>query len=389
MHILVIPAWYDVSNPFLGSFFHEYCDALAEKAQVSVLKFNYFSFSQRFKSNEKIDLLKSRKYRLLSIDYFNQFPLNLAGESIYFQKKQIFKKVVNEVLNYQKVHGKIDIIHIQSVCHNINALIAYQLSEKLKIPYLITEHFSGFSESNEKIFLPFSNLAEVKNIVKNASVRFAVSQTASKYFTDFFDCKFDVMHNLVSNEFINKPLLYKVKNDFLTFLSIGRFDDNKGQLFLINSFAKALKIKPQLILKLVGSGVNKDKMKELVAKLNISSSVFIYDSKPKTQIIDLIDDSDVIISSSIKETFGLTIVEAFFRGKPVISTRSGGPNELVNKMNGMLVEYGDETAMTNSIVTMYNQINTFDSDKIREDAIKKYSENAIISMMMNVYNNIV
>lgn len=47
---------------------------------------------------------------------------------------------------------------------------------------------------------------------------------------------------------------------------------------------------------------------------------------------------DVLVCASLKETFGRTIVEAMLAEKPVVSTRCGGPEEIViDGVTGFLV----------------------------------------------------
>ena len=53
-----------------------------------------------------------------------------------------------------------------------------------------------------------------------------------------------------------------------------------------------------------------------------------------------ISKSNCLCSVSSTESFGLTILEAQSLGIPVISSRSGGPQDLINNKNGILVNVG-------------------------------------------------
>lgn len=55
---------------------------------------------------------------------------------------------------------------------------------------------------------------------------------------------------------------------------------------------------------------------------------------------------DILVSAAKEEPFGRTIIEAMAAGKPVVSTRSGGPREIVEDgVSGFLVDVGDDAAM--------------------------------------------
>ena len=91
------------------------------------------------------------------------------------------------------------------------------------------------------------------------------------------------------------------------------------------------------------------------------------------------------MSASLYETFGLTIVEGFLRGNPVLSTRSGGPNELINETNGLLCNVNDLEDLTKTLKKIFEIYRHFDFTKIQEDAIKKFSPDTLISNLVELY----
>ncbi len=65
----------------------------------------------------------------------------------------------------------------------------------------------------------------------------------------------------------------------------------------------------------------------------------------------LLDAADVCVVPSVwQEGFGLAVVEAMARGKPVVATRVGGIPEIIRDgVTGLLVPPGDESALANAI----------------------------------------
>ncbi len=70
-------------------------------------------------------------------------------------------------------------------------------------------------------------------------------------------------------------------------------------------------------------------------------------------VLPVYDASDVLLVTSLRESFGLTIVEAMARGVPVVSTRCGGPEELISDgETGFLVDIGDTEAMVERVAVL-------------------------------------
>ena len=63
--------------------------------------------------------------------------------------------------------------------------------------------------------------------------------------------------------------------------------------------------------------------------------------------------ADVIVCSSQFESYGMVNVEAMASGKPVVSTRRGGPSEtVVDSETGFLVDAGDADALADRVVIL-------------------------------------
>jgi glycosyltransferase involved in cell wall biosynthesis len=68
--------------------------------------------------------------------------------------------------------------------------------------------------------------------------------------------------------------------------------------------------------------------------------------------------ADVIVCSSYFESYGLVNVEAMASGKPVVSTRRGGPSEtIVHGETGFLVDPGDAAGLADYVVTLLRDPN--------------------------------
>jgi glycosyltransferase involved in cell wall biosynthesis len=78
-------------------------------------------------------------------------------------------------------------------------------------------------------------------------------------------------------------------------------------------------------------------------------------------------------------------IEALASGKPVIGTRCGGPEMIINERNGFLVPIDDEQALAEAMRKMIREYDTFNSEQIREDCINRFSERSVVRQLELIY----
>ena len=387
INILVIPAWFDHEKNSSGIFIHEFCELLNQDKRIgiSVLYLHFFSFRELFPFWFKKPPINDTNYNVIYVKIFN-----LKSKLFFFLTNQfILKQYTNKVLNKIKPSNiKFDVIHIQSVCNNVTPYVAEQISDNLKLPLVLTEHYTSFKEAKGGIFKPYLTEENVFKVVKSAAVRAGVSDFASELFQNYFDCKFQKIYNIINNDFFT-PKESNLKNSNFTFISIGKLDQRKGFLELLIAFEKLYKQNNNLKLVIIGEGDLKDVMKSYIQQHDLTNNVFIYNWMKKNEIIEQLDMSHVLISASEMETFGLTIVEALLRGLPVIATKSGGPMELINKNNGLLIELqSKEIGLYSAMLNLMTNYQTYNFDQIKSDAIKKFNNQKVIDEYFKIYSTV-
>ncbi len=127
----------------------------------------------------------------------------------------------------------------------------------------------------------------------------------------------------------NPNPLYKDQNYFLF---AGRLDNLKGINILSSLKMKFIDFK----LKIIGDGPE-------IYKLRDNPSLEIVGGKTHAETINYIKNSIAVIYPSIwYENFGMTIIEAFACGKPVIASRLGTMQEIIEEgKTGLLFEPGN------------------------------------------------
>lgn len=115
----------------------------------------------------------------------------------------------------------------------------------------------------------------------------------------------------------------EIKDDFVIF--IGRLGEEKG----VKTLIEAWKHLPRIPLKIVGAGPDAEKLKSLVRDLNVRNIEFLA-YRPHHECMKILGEARFLVMPSIwYETFGLTIVEAFSKCKPVIASNHGAMADIV------------------------------------------------------------
>lgn len=119
----------------------------------------------------------------------------------------------------------------------------------------------------------------------------------------------------------------------------------------------------------------------------IFSPGYISDEKIMNEMYAL---SDVFVSVSVAETFGLVLLESMAAGTPVIAFRTGGIPEVVSKEVGWLVEQRNVDSLANTIekVLIDDTEYTRKQRKCREYIINNFSEEIMLKKYADLYHEI-
>ncbi len=109
-------------------------------------------------------------------------------------------------------------------------------------------------------------------------------------------------------------------------LSVGRFDAWKRTDLLVRALASA----PSVRLTLVGRGPEEERLKRLAAQLSVEPRIRWVPEATDEELLALYAGARLVAVAPSGEDLGYVPLEAFFSGKPVLTTEdAGGPLEFV------------------------------------------------------------
>jgi glycosyltransferase involved in cell wall biosynthesis len=146
-------------------------------------------------------------------------------------------------------------------------------------------------------------------------------------------------------------------------------------------------IRENVRLHIGGKGTLLDHYKTLAKKLNILDRCIFYGGIPHAEVNVFMQKLHCFVSSSRWETFGIAVVEAMACGVPVITTRSGGPDEFVNQANGLLIPVDDSEQLAAAITDMMKNFSRYDAALIRAQVLSRFSEDSFLEKIESVYSD--
>lgn len=143
-------------------------------------------------------------------------------------------------------------------------------------------------------------------------------------------------------------------------VAAGRLVKVKGYDRLLDVFAKVVEKRPDWKLRIYGDGTEADKLSRRARALRLHNNVAFMGSTADME--NVLAKASLHVVTSRFEGFGMTIVEAFAAGVPVVSFDCPqGPREIITSgQDGVLVPDGDIDAFANALLSLMD-----DQDELR------------------------
>ncbi|MCR5081756.1 MAG: glycosyltransferase [Treponema sp.] len=384
MNLLIIPSWYDTpDNPIRGIFFKEQAQAISEyfkkkniEATVTILALQQYNIREKHLYNgiKKITIteencIKTIRARLFHIPKLEE--INLRRGAAYLKKL---------ILQTEKQLGiSFDLIHIHSVQFSG---IWYALSG-LKIPYVITEHSSAFFRNRigktEKKYLP--------RTFNNAESVIAVGKGLAEKIQVYSKKKVEVVFNIVKDVPF-ETFEHLKRDERFIFFSLGYDIKVKGFDVLLNAFAKFLKNERAVLILGGLTEESQNVLKNQAELLGIKDNVILKGRIPHDDVYKMMKQSSCFVLPSRFETFGIVLAESMYVGRPVIASRTGGPDSFVTEKTGILVEPGNEEQLACALSKMKENYSSYNQTEIRQYALDTFSADIICGKLYNIYKKI-
>ncbi|MEU4426715.1 glycosyltransferase [Actinoplanes sp. NPDC024001] len=175
----------------------------------------------------------------------------------------------------------------------------------------------------------------------------------------------------------------------LRLLYAGRMLKHKGVHTLLEAFAEIAREEPRATLTLVGNGPLEEELTARIAELGLGERVTQRPPVPPEEVSALMREHDLLVHPSVRETFGLTVVEAVASGTPVLVAASEGPAETLADLDGVAGALFPVTQEPADIVEAYRALRArwseLDLAAARDVLAGRYSREAVGERLRAVY----
>ncbi|HUT22090.1 MAG TPA: glycosyltransferase [Candidatus Bipolaricaulota bacterium] len=367
-------------------------------------------FSMHHPQNQQSDFDKYFvSYVDMSKPIYSLTGLKMIGRMIYsLDAKRKFAKMLDEF--------KPDVIHYHNIYHQISPSILSAAKER-NIPSVMTVHDYKLICPNYTLFNKTDVCEKCKRYkyyqpvfqkcFKNsrlAGLAIAVESTIHRLM-NVYQKNIDLFltpSNFTKNKFVEwgwpegkirvLPHFIDLDRFHATselkdyIISYSRLEMAKGYDTLI----KVMRGLPNIHLKIIGSGPDEAKIKDLAKDLK---NIEFIPHLGWSALIKEVSGARLVLNlSKYYETFGLTILEGMALGKVIVANQRGAMQELIDEeKTGYQVKVGDIESLKKIIESSYN-----DKEKLikmgneaREKAEKEYNSGEYYLKLMDAYNSLV
>lgn len=382
LHVLFLPKWYPSKfDAFDGNFIENHAKAIAQQCKLGLIFVHSDDSLTKTYSLEKTAPHGFPEWRVFYKKASSRWSFlnKVLGFYRYFKAQQI------AYAQYAKEIGQPDLTHVH--INGRSALLALSLKRRSKIPFLISEHWSGYT----------SESGAFKGILRKWAYRYIAKQSKS------ITCVSNYLKEAMQSHQIkgNYHLIPNVVNTTL-FHPIPKKERTRQRIVHISNLSKTPKnihlivealhqvglSRTDFEVDLIGTGLDELEMLSQLNESCIKDRYLFHGEIPLPEVANILAQADFLLLYSQYETQSVVIIESFACGIPVLTSKVGGIPEYMNEDRGILLPPNSVAALTKGIQQMLDKKVTFNAEKMVDYAQKEFSEAQITAKFMKLYKQI-
>ncbi|HNX06492.1 MAG TPA: glycosyltransferase [Bacteroidales bacterium] len=377
INVLFVSSWYPTRDkPTAGNFVQKHAEAAALNTSVDML---HVSFDKSLKS--KSEYHKEEKNKVTTHLIYIRPP------RIRFPLIKTIKYIKAYFHGYKIIYGlkdKPDIIHANVLMPV--GMIAFLLHLFKKVPYVITEHWTGYLPQDPN--KPGWRLWFFRFFAKKAARLMPVTehlvQTMKK---SGVQGNYTVVPNVVDTRMFLPSVVQDGEVKHIIHVS-SLLDQQKNFSGILLALSLLSEKRDDFMLEVVSDG-NFEQFARKYEKLNISHKLVFHGRKNTEEVAGIMQRGDFLLLFSNYENFPCVIAEAMACGLPVLSSEVGGISEHIGPASGLLTEAQNIDALVLQLENMLDTCRSYDKKAIRAYAEKHFAYEVIGKQFLKIYNQVI
>lgn len=383
MNLLWLCSWYPCELvPYNGDFIKRHAESVSRFHQVTVL---HIIRDEAGKLTKDILIKEQQNGQLteICIYYFVKGGSSLWGR--YLSSVKYGKLMRRFLQEYAAKEGKPDLVHVHvGIKAGTGAL---WVKKKWNIPYVLSEHWSGFLQEARINFLHVPPY--LRSFWKKVFSHAAACTTVSQYLADAVQRHFPTVKPLVIPNVVDTSQFFPAAAPVTAphFIHISGLDDLKNPLTIVRAFAGLYKKNNEARLSIFGS--TRESIQQEVKLLGLQEAVSFSDEIPQAELAEHIRKSTALILYSGYETFGCVIIEANACGVPVLVSDIPVFHETVTEgVNGLFVPPFDAASLTAKMEELLQKRKQFNGTLMAAGTASRFDYNAVGKQFSELYASV-
>lgn len=273
--------------------------------------------------------------------------------------------------------------------------LGYILGKLFRIPNVLSLHGGDIYDPSKKLSphksIIFSRV--VKFILNQADCIVAQSNNTRDNAINYYNPRKDV--RIIPLAF-HPPVINKISRDKLGldkgsfyFITIGRLIKRKSIDTMIQALSEIKDKKLKLLI--VGDGPEMEHLTSLSESLKLGDRIKFSGYVTDSDKYSYLACSDVFISTSLHEGFGIVFMEAMFTGLPIVCTNHGGQVDfLENGKNAFLNEVGDVESFKKSMISISKNNDLYKiMSKNNKKKVRDFYAEAVAAEYLKIFNGLI
>jgi len=293
----------------------------------------------------------------------------------YDMTDKISYKFVKSKIHFMPLRRIDEAVKVSKILKQNPDAIGMAFVRRSILTLALAAFFSGnriiVSERNDPRSVPKGRIAKsIRNMIfKNANACVFQTQEAMDYFPEKARKKGYIISNPINPDLpqINSGERKK------RIIAVCRLSPQKNLEMLIRAFGSIAHLYPEYTLEIFGEGPERDKLQELIEKLNMERQIILKGFS--RTIYDEMNNSKMYVSSSNYEGISNSMLEALAMGLPSVVTDcpAGGARMVIkNGINGILVPVNNQEQMSRALSELLGDEDglkriSLEARKIREE----------------------
>ncbi|MGM9795730.1 MAG: glycosyltransferase [Candidatus Aphodosoma sp.] len=300
-------------------------------------------------------------------------------------------------------YGLPDIIHLNVLTKQI--ILPLYIKKKYNIPFVLTEHWSGYLPENGAFYRSKSK-SFYKMAIAKASMVMPVSNLLAEAMKKALPKRIKditVIPNVVNDLFysLSKKEYRKItprnNKEKFVFLHVSCFDNEaKNTIGIVEATEKLCAIRNDFTIKMIGAGPDYEATKNIASSKKLIDNIIQFTGELLTEQVAIeMTEADAFILFSNYETAAVVLQEASVMELPIISTSVGiapmilspitkTENDIKISSQGILVPQKDTNALCHAMNYMIDHMNDF-SNRDNSNSKNEYTYKSIGEKISAVY----